>query len=178
MCTKDESVGNKKLLKYEKVDPSASDNLPLKFAIMEGMDDLIVEIIRHPRFNPNPMNEHILLWGARFCTSRKTLISMLYYGKMNPTLQDNALIRTASASGNEEWVEQLLRFNIVDPSARNSEAFQNACFNGYTNIAKRLLKDKRVDPHVNKKALLKHARKKKYRGIEKNFIVVIVKIYK
>ncbi|KAJ2990630.1 hypothetical protein HDV02_004236 [Globomyces sp. JEL0801] len=82
------------------------------------------------------------------CENRNTEVfqMLLKDGRLDPSADDNCIIKLASAKGHAEIVQLLLKHDRVDPSAADNCAIKSASAEGHTEIVKMLLKDVRVEP--------------------------------
>jgi hypothetical protein len=69
--------------------------------------------------------------------------------RVNPAVDNNYAIRSASLYGLTDIVKLLLVSDGVDPTANNNDAIRLASYNGNTDVVKLLLLDPRVDPSAN-----------------------------
>lgn len=84
------------------------------------------------------------------------VISLIQSGEIDPSFDDNFLIKFCSKKGYAELVKECLKHE-VNPSVQNNYAIREACRNGYADIVKMLLEyspplshlDWLVDPNVD-----------------------------
>lgn len=76
---------------------------------------------------------------------------------VDPSVDDNAPIRSAVWNGYFEIVELLLKDCRVDPAARNNYCVETAAGKGFLRILQLLLKDERVDPAANNNSAIRIA---------------------
>ena len=75
------------------------------------------------------------------------IISLLQNPDINPSMNNNASIRYATAYNQTEVVRLLLLDSRVNAADCNNHAIKLACENDYTEIVKLLLSDCRVNPN-------------------------------
>ncbi len=79
--------------------------------------------------------------------------------KIDPSINNNTIIKNSSQYGYLEIVKLLLNDKRVDPTADNNYSIRLASQNGHLEIVKLLLNDKRVDPSTNNNDAIEFASK-------------------
>lgn len=102
-----------------------------------------------------------------FSTSIEELYKCLLKSKIDPSDDNNYIIRHASAGGYPEIVRLLLKDERVDPTIYDNAPFRCAATNGHYEVVKILLKDDRVDPTACNNYALRYAYKNGYDDIVK-----------
>ena len=75
----------------------------------------------------------------------------------DPTVENNILIRNASARGNTEAVRLLLQDGRADPTVWRNYAIIEASRNGHTEVVRLLLEDGRADPRADNNVAIRDA---------------------
>lgn len=76
---------------------------------------------------------------------------------LDPSVNDNIVIRWASKKGHDKEVERVLKDERVDPTVRGNYPIRRASANGYHKVVRILLKDERVDPTAGSNEPIKMA---------------------
>jgi len=79
--------------------------------------------------------------------------------KLNPAMNNNSLIWTASRFGRVKIVRLLLQHERIDPSAKDNLAIKWASWNGHTEVVHLLLQDERIDPSADYNLAVRYASK-------------------
>jgi hypothetical protein len=153
------------------VDPSANDNEAIRAACKENFEDIVSLLLKDPRVDPSARNNEAIrlaieIGGERFSRLIKwwgtedwaisesstrhlcVVFLLLKDPRVDPSANDNEVIRRASYYGCINLIEFLLKDPRVDPSAQNSEAIRLASEQGHLEVVDVLSKDKRVDKSV------------------------------
>ncbi|KAJ1562844.1 hypothetical protein HK096_001044 [Nowakowskiella sp. JEL0078] len=169
----------KLLLSHHSIDPSADENLPIRWAASSGDLQIVKFLLEIDKVDPSDLsneairkaaqNGHydivkLLLEDIRIdptdCDNEAMRYSsraghlnivklLLNDSRVNPSALDNFSIRLASHNGHTEVVALLLQHENVNPAARNNFAIRFASKNGFLKVVELLLDDERVDPSEN-----------------------------
>jgi hypothetical protein len=100
---------------------------------------LVKAIIKeYPEVDPN--FKHVLEYTLTQWNNTEVIKYCLQENKIDPSYNDNALIRMVSANGNLELVKILVKDKRVDVSARENDAILDALSMEYFEVAKELFK--------------------------------------
>lgn len=88
--------------------------------------------------------QELMKWAAKY-GELGTFENLLSDSKLDPSVDNNALIILASKNGNLDIVELLLDDKRVDPSANNNEALKKALKGEHFDVARALLAHPNVD---------------------------------
>jgi len=89
---------------------------------------------------------------------KKDVLKMLLIkSKVDPSVNNNVVIRRASKNGHFNVVELLLADPLLDPSVNYNYAIIESSKNGHFNVVKLLLADPRVDPSADGNEAIKCA---------------------
>ncbi|PRP84634.1 ankyrin [Planoprotostelium fungivorum] len=99
---------------------------------------------------------HSMLYAAVLSDDIDRVKSILDNGKVDPSAEDNKIIRMACRHSRDAIVELLLQDVRVDPSSNNNEALIQSCQQGHTSIAQKLISHPkfRIEDNVFTKACL------------------------
>ncbi|KAI9350723.1 ankyrin repeat-containing domain protein [Obelidium mucronatum] len=165
------------LLKHERVDPSAENQLALQYAVEYGHSDVVEALLKDDRVDPSQRDGNRMIKLA--ATFGRTAIARLLLkdSRVDPSVSNNFAIvsaarnwacrhcgivlvrsiRQASEEGHHLVVKLLMQDPRVNPSSGNDFALVKACLFGHIQVVKLLLTDKRVDPCSQLQASLCYA---------------------
>jgi hypothetical protein len=135
------------LLLARVLNPEADSSVVMKWAEQQGFGPIVSEVLRD-QINHHVSRPLVFLVNTVCKKGQIPLLKLLLTDpRIDPSVESNAAIRTASQYGQAEVVKLLLADPRVDPSADNSSALRMACLaEGQVEVVKLLLADKRVDP--------------------------------
>ncbi|KAJ3156036.1 hypothetical protein HDU89_005600 [Geranomyces variabilis] len=130
------------------LDPSSSNNLPIRAASRYGNFGLVKQLLCDHRVDPtagDDLNEAPIHEAS--AGDHVDIIELLLQDpRVDPASKNNMALSRACYAGACSAVKTLLLDPRVDPS---QGALQQAVMGGHTDIVKVLLQDKRVDPSAN-----------------------------
>lgn len=104
------------------------------------------ELLRVLRSSPNVKLDHNKLLKSAVDWSMPSLLEFLLGLGMDPSFENNKLIKFACSHSLKEMAKILLEHPKVDPTCNNNECLAQACYWGRDEIVQLLLKDERIDP--------------------------------
>ena len=137
-------------------DPSAEDNLAIRYASVHDFPEVVKMLLEDPRVDPSAENNDAILFASMHGYS-EVVKMLLEDPRVNPSANNNFAISWASRNGHAEVVRMLLEDPRVNPSAKDNEALRWASAYGYAEIVKLLLEDPRVDPSARGNEALRWA---------------------
>ena len=133
----------KLLLGDKRVNPTAVDNLAIRWASAYGHVEIVKLLLADKRVDPADIQNRAIRFAS---ASRHTEVVkvLLADPRVNPSAGDNEAIRSASQHGHVEVVKLLLAHPKVDPTARNNWALHMASARGHVEVVNLLKQDPRV----------------------------------
>lgn len=129
--------------------PELKDNISLNleykvFFETFGERALVLALELYENYERNRRQE-IFEWAA-YNGHDKVVEILLTDERVDPSGDDDYVIRWAAKKGHDKVVEILLKDERVDPTTNKNEAVRYAAKNGHDKVVKILSKDERVDP--------------------------------
>ena len=132
---------------YILLDSSMDDNFAFRWAIFRNQDQLVELLFKNETVDPRVIHGYpMYIMYLR----TKTLELLLNDNRMDPTVNDNFLIRESSKRGRIDLVKLLLKDGRADPAVGDNSPIIEASYKGHTKVVKALLEDIRVDPTTGK----------------------------
>ena len=124
--------------------------------VKSKINQILMILINGPRFDFEDIGLKTLRATCEldYLDVAKQLISDY---KIDPTYENNILIRTAVANGSINITSYLLTIPEIDPSCMDNYCIISAATNGYHNIVELLMKDSRVSPDANNNEAIQRA---------------------
>jgi hypothetical protein len=132
-----------RLLKHDRVDPSAFDNSAIRLAAAIGHSGVVNRLLKHPRVDPSARDNEAICWAA-YNGHLDVVNRLLDDTRVDPSAFDNYAIRFAAEKRYLGVVNRLLKHERVDPSANDNQAIRWAAQNGYLDVVSSLIGDSRV----------------------------------
>lgn len=89
----------RRILSYEKVNPSVERNTPLRLACFYKHPSIVKELLKHPRLDISQGGGCYIMSTACFSGCLEIVQELLKDGRIDPTLEDNAALKRALRSG-------------------------------------------------------------------------------
>lgn len=122
-----------KLLRHEKLDPTAEGHLPLRHAAREGDTHAFARHLRDPRADPSAVFELVYRRDDE-CTAL-----LAADPRLDPTVSDCLPMRWAAETGRLQELCLFLSHPAVDAAAHNNAAIEASVEGGHAEAAERLL---------------------------------------
>ena len=139
------------LLHDKQVDPSADDNIAIRWASRYGEIEIVKLLLQDKRVDPSAHKNEAIVDASS--NGHTEIVKMLLQDKrVDPSAGGNWAFRYASREGHTEIVRLLLQDKRLDLTIETdsfyygNEALEEASKEGHTGIVKLLLQDKRLNP--------------------------------
>jgi hypothetical protein len=136
----------KVLLKDPRVNPSARNNTAIITASRWELLDMMELLMSDPRVNPAARANKALRGSMKANYQRSYEVAKMLQrdSRVDPSVEDNAMVRWAADRGDFEMVRMLLKDARVNPSAQDQFALRKAIYKDQSEVVKVLLVDARV----------------------------------
>ena len=125
------------------VDPSAHDQLALRWASRHGHTAMVVWLLRDARVDPRAREQEALRDACEY-GHHDVVERLLDDERADPSAWNQCAVRWASRNGHASVVQRLLRDPRVDPSVYHQGALIWACLFRHCDVVRVLLGDARV----------------------------------
>ncbi|KAJ3308563.1 hypothetical protein HDV04_001150 [Boothiomyces sp. JEL0838] len=136
------------LLSDPSINPSLSNNAPIRAAINAQNMEMVTKLLQDSRVDPSEYSNYCLYLAIKL-KNINILTILLKHPKVNPMFMENNAISLAVQSENIEILIALLHDGRADPTALNQYPLKLAVMRQLPNFVSVLLKDNRVDPCID-----------------------------
>ncbi|KAJ3317385.1 hypothetical protein HDV06_001675 [Boothiomyces sp. JEL0866] len=141
------------------VDPSLSQNEPIREASSRGFSKIVALLLSQPLVDPNraPYKKETALTLAVVNGHVDTVKILLDSPRVDPSVNESMAFREAAKKDCLQIIELLLDNGKSNFSAKQNEAFRSAVVVGNPQIVRLLLNEKSISPSAERNFAIKHA---------------------